>query len=115
VEWPIASVIEAYRYSRSIEQSKVSPAGVVGRLQPAGDGEGTAFGGVGGREQTSLNLGCEGERDFPLGPLEDVGVASRGDKHVRQRMGGGDQVVDGLGVGGRGRDSPGCRLRRPAR
>ena len=50
------------------------PAGVVGGLQPAGDGERAAFGGVGRRQQPSLDLGGQGERDVPLRPLEQVGV-----------------------------------------
>src|SRR3954453_21506203 len=47
-------------------------ADVMGGLQPAGDRQWPDFGGVGGREQPSLDLGRDGERDVALCPLEEV-------------------------------------------
>ena len=51
------------------------------------------------REQTPLELGCEGERDVPLRPLEQVGMPARCDQDVRQRVGGGDEIVNGPCIG----------------
>ena len=50
------------------------PAGVVGGLQPAGNGERATLSRVGGWQQPPLDLGGQRERDVPLRPLEQVGV-----------------------------------------
>lgn len=64
------------------------------RLEPAGEGEGTAFDGVGSGQQATLDLGCERERHVALGPLEQIRVPARDDQRVREGVGSRPQVPE---------------------
>ncbi|CAB4902090.1 unannotated protein [freshwater metagenome] len=70
-----------------------------GRFQPARHGELPGLAGEGGGQQPALDLRGQGERRRPLAPLEQVGVPPVGDQHVGQRMTGGRDVGEHLGVG----------------
>ncbi len=74
-------------------------AGVVGRHQPAGQGELRSLAGVGRRQETSLDLGFEAQVGVALPELVQVAEPAIRDDHVGERVAGRAQVVQDLSAG----------------
>src|SRR3954447_21313498 len=99
IAWPIASVIETCRVSRSIAKSNVSPA-----MSPDGSGQAATVNCPPSHveepgEQPVLDLGRERQADRALAPLEEVGEPPVGDDHVRECVRGQCDVRQRLLIG----------------
>jgi hypothetical protein len=71
---------------------------IVGRLEPPGQGEDVGLHGVRRWQEPPLDLRGEGERAIALRPLEQVGVATRGDQDVGESVCRRVEVVDHVTV-----------------